>query len=119
MSQPSRLPKKYLATLKDAVEVLKLIAVKSRNNINRIKDNQKEFDTRAAVGLLSDIEAEAYRIALDLSELEVAGSCEQCPSAPVVTEADVRLELLTDQLRQLADFAHTQNDTTFTVAENS
>jgi len=55
--------------------------------------------------ILRDIEAEAYRLALELSTLEVTGSCDGCPSAPPTTEANVMLLVIAGELERQASIA--------------
>lgn len=102
---PARpIPRKYVSTVRQSLEDLDEIVEKAKSiRLQLAKHPPKIIDIRT---VLHEIEIIAYRVALELSKMQIADSCENCPAAPAVTEADVRLTLLTDQLKQLADFAH-------------
>lgn len=53
---------------------------------------------------LREIEALAYRTAFDISELQVAGNCDTCPSAPPTTQSQVVLITLASELDQRAAY---------------
>ena len=54
---------------------------------------------------LREIETEAYRAALDLADIEIAGTCDICPVAPPITQAQAHLLMLADVLEQQATLA--------------
>ena len=104
MTHPSRIPRKYLSVLSDSQSTLKGIAIRAHNMANELQRKGDAW-TGTVITQLRDIEAEAYRVALDLTDIEVASGCHNCPAAPIVTESDLRLGLLSERLQQLVDFA--------------
>ena len=58
--------------------------------------------------ILRDIESISYRIALDLAMLEIAGTCDGCPSSPPTTQAEVVLLVTATELERLANQARMQ-----------
>lgn len=96
-------PRKYVSTVRQSLEDLDEIVDKAKTIRSQLANTPpKIVDVRAA---LHEIEIVAYRIALELSKMKIADSCADCPAAPAVTESDVRLVMVTERLKQLADFA--------------
>ena len=97
------MPRKFLSVLEDARDVLRQIALQSRNALDGVENHN---GTRQYTqNILRDIEASAYRVALDLSAIEVAGGCDSCPAAPPVTEVEAHLLVLAGQLEEHAEHA--------------
>ena len=106
MSQPYPLPKKYLTILAAAKEELQVLARRARTALEEVEAEEEPY--QLARMILRDIEAEAYRLALELSSLEVTGSCDGCPSAPASTEANVTLLVIAGELERQASIARRQ-----------
>ena len=100
MPQPHPLPKKYLNILDGAQDELRCIAQRARTALEEVEADEQPFELARVI--LRDIEAIAYRIALDLSELEIAGNCDGCPSAPPSTQAEAILWVTAAELERLA-----------------
>jgi len=90
------LPRKFLSQIEDSQSILKQIAAKSRIAIERIESDRQSVDQLGT--LLLEIEAKSYQVALDLAEIDVAESCEECPAAPPMTKVKAHLIVLADQL---------------------
>ena len=103
MSQPYPLPKKYLMVLASAKEELQVLARRARTSLEEVEAEDEPYQLARII--LRDIEAEAYRLALELSSLEVTGSCDGCPSAPPSTEANVMLLVIAGELERQASTA--------------
>lgn len=103
MPAAKSLPRKYLTTLDDVQEQLRLMAQKARLALTELETGRAPC--RQAPVLLRDIEAGAYRIALELSEIKVANDCDECPSAPSVTSAQIHLYVLAEELDRQATLA--------------
>lgn len=97
------LPRKYLSYLEEVQEHLRLMAQKARLALTEIERGygvQKQLPV-----LLRDIEAGAYRVALDLSEIQIASDCDECPAAPAATSAQIHLLVLAEELDRQAELA--------------
>ncbi len=103
MPQAQPLPRKYLSRLEQARDELRRMALQARAALEEIEAQRRPF--QQARSSLRDIEALAYRLALNLSELEVAGACDGCPSAPPTTQAQAQLLVLADVLERQAALA--------------
>lgn len=103
MPKASPIPKKFMSQLEDAQGDLRKIACHSRNLLEDIESSK--VPVQIARSILRDIEAMAYRIALDLSEVDVATSCDTCPSAPAKTKYQAHLFALSCTLQQQANLA--------------
>ena len=106
MSQPYPLPKKYLMVLASAKDELQVLARRARTALEEVEAEDEPYQLARII--LRDIEAEAYRLALELSTLEVTGSCDGCPSAPPTTEANVMLLVIAGELERQANIARSQ-----------
>lgn len=106
LSQPYPLPKKYLMVLASAKEELQVLARRARTALEEVESEDEPYQLARII--LRDIEAEAYRLALELSMLEVTGSCDGCPSAPPTTEANVMLLVIAGELERQANIARSQ-----------
>ena len=99
------LPKKYLGTLEQTQEELRLIAQKCKRAIIEIEAKQASHHLHS---LLREVESTSYRLAFELSQLQIAGSCDGCPSAPPTTIAQAHLLVLADELERHAELARVQ-----------
>ena len=88
------LPRKYLTVLEDMQEQLRLLAQKARLALTELESSRPPY--RQLPVLLRDIEAGAYKAALELSEIKVADDCDECPSAPAITSAQIHLYVLAE-----------------------
>lgn len=103
MPKPSPLPRKYGSLIDDAQSSLRLIAQKAKAVLEHL-----ETVPRVSAHMqtsLREIETLAYRTALDLAEVEVAGDCDGCPSAPPITQVQAHLLVLADTLERHAEAA--------------
>lgn len=98
MPQASPLPRKYLACINEAQEFLRIIAAKSQRAQEEVSTSNRSATHLLA--LLREIEAMSYRIALELSNIEVAKDCNQCPSAPAVTSLQAYTLVLASELER-------------------
>lgn len=89
-----------LATTREELQVL---ARRARSALEEVEAEEEPYQLARII--LRDIEAEAYRLALELSMLEVTGSCDGCPSAPATTEANVTLLVIASELERQASIA--------------
>ncbi len=103
MPKPSPLPRKYASLVDEAQGNLRLIAQKARSVIVHVETNPRMAPH--VQSSLREIETLAYRTALDLAEIEVAGGCDSCPSAPPLTTVQAHLLVLADTLEQHATAA--------------
>ena len=97
------LPKKFLASLEEAQFSLRLMAQRARRALEEVEGQGKPLPQTRTV--LREIEAGAYRLALDLSRLEVAGSCDGCPAAPATTALQAQMLVLANELERQAALA--------------
>lgn len=97
------LPKKFMTCLEEAQDQLRFIAQRARLALSEMETHPGPY--RQVHVLLRDIEAGAYRVAFELSELEIADTCDECPAAPPQTAAQVHLVLLADELERHAALA--------------
>lgn len=97
------LPKKFLTYLEEAQDQLRLIAQRARLALAEMETGPGPY--RQVPIILRDIEAGAYRVAFELSELDVAASCDECPAAPPKTSAQIHLVILADELERQATLA--------------
>ena len=109
MANATPVPRKFLNLLDEVQDVLRDIAGKIHKLVAELKETGG-LPTHA-VHQLKDIESEIYRTALNLSEIEVARDCKNCPAAPAVTPADAKLIVLTDALFKLAEYARKEVET--------
>jgi hypothetical protein len=82
---------------------LQVLARRARSALEEVEAEEEPY--QLARMILRDIEAEVYRLALELSMLEVTGSCDGCPSAPATTEANVTLLVIANELERQASIA--------------
>ncbi|MFN8495678.1 MAG: hypothetical protein U0350_49255 [Caldilineaceae bacterium] len=106
MSEPQRLPRKFLAQIRQAQDDLRLLAHQAGLVCEQLRNPRPAID--AARTLLREMEGNAYRIALELAELKVVEDCGGCPCAPPRISAQVHLLLLADELERQADLARQQ-----------
>ena len=103
MPAAKSLPRKYLTTLEDAQEQLRLLAQKARLALSELESSRPPY--RQLPVVLRDIEAGAYKVALELSEIKIATDCDECPSAPAITSAQIHLYVLAEELDRQAEIA--------------
>ena len=97
------LPKKYIGILGEAQTELRCIAQRARTALEEVEADEQPFELTRII--LRDIESVAYRIALDLSGLEISGACDGCPSAPSSTRAQAALIVMASELERQAELA--------------
>lgn len=103
MPKASPIPRKFMSQLEDAQGDLRKIACQSRNLLDDIESTR--IPVPLARSVLREIEATAYRIALDLSEVDIATSCDTCPDAPAKTKYQAHLFALSCTLQRQANLA--------------
>lgn len=101
MPAATPLPRKHKASLLESEESLLYIAQRSRLALAELSTSPKALPKVEST--LREIEAEAYRLALTLSRLSVAGNCDECPSAPAVTSLQAHVLVLANELERQAD----------------
>lgn len=111
------LPRKYLESISEAQEQLRLVAVHSRLALTVISETPREI--QRVKSILRDIEAASYRIALELSDLEFAGHCDDCPSAPPVTSLQAHALVLASELERQAQLVrrHIEGDKPLSILQ--
>lgn len=98
------LPKKFLGSLVDVQDELRLIALKCKQATFEIEARMPS-QHQSLRSLLQEVESTAYRLAFELSQLRVAGACDECPSAPPTTVVQAHLLVLADELERQAELA--------------
>lgn len=100
MTKANPLPRKYAAIVEQTQANLRLMAHKAGALLEQGRgDPQLPLHVQSA---LRDLETLAYRTALELWEIEVAGGCDGCPSAPPMTQVHAHLLVLADALERHA-----------------
>lgn len=97
------LPRKFMGILEEVQEDLRAMAQRARMALSEIEADERPFELSRVI--LRDTEALCYRIALDISQMHVAGNCDSCPSAPPSTESQAVLYVIADELERQAIFA--------------
>lgn len=105
MANPTRMPRKYLNTLEEAGQSLRMIGQQAA----QIRQFLGELDQRNTAAQLSgvlirDIETAALRVALELSQIKVADTCDTCPAAPAVTTQKIALITAIGELERVQQF---------------
>lgn len=100
MPKPSPLPRKYASLVDEALSNLRLMAQKANGILAQLEASPRVSSHVQTA--LRELETLAYRTALDLAEIEVAGGCDGCPSAPPMTQVQAHLLVLADTLEQQA-----------------
>lgn len=103
MPKANPLPRKYIATIDEAQYDLQEIAKLARKMLNLITQSLRQ-DRQIDV-ILRDIEARAYKLAYELSEIEISNDCSSCPVAPPITKPMAHLLVLADELEMQAALA--------------
>ena len=103
MPKASPLPRKYSTCIEDTQSSLRLIAKQVRLVLEGLQSGQRSLERLQ--NTLREVETEAYKAALGLSEIEIAGGCDGCPAAPPTTGAQAHLLVLADVLEQQATLA--------------
>jgi hypothetical protein len=98
------LPKKFLGALLEMQEELRLVAMKCKQATLEIEARLPP-QHQSVRALLQEVESTAYRLAYELSQLRIAGTCDECPSAPPTTMAQAHLLVLADELERQAELA--------------
>ena len=94
------LPRKYMGMLDEIQKELRCMALRARTALSEVEAEEMPYELTRII--LRDIESISYRIALDLSQLELSGSCDGCPSAPPTTRAQALLYVIADELERQA-----------------
>lgn len=97
------MPRKYLTVLDEAQEQLRLLGQRAQLALQEVETGRSPY--RQLPVLLRDIETSAYKVAFELSQIEVAGDCDECPAAPAMTSAQIHLYVLADELDRQAMLA--------------
>ena len=103
MPKASPLPRKYTSYIEDVQASLRLIAKKAKLVLENLESEHRPIPRMQ--NALREIETEAYRAALDLADIEIAGTCDVCPVAPPTTKLQAHLLILADALEQQATLA--------------
>lgn len=98
------LPKKYLSTLNLAQEELNTIAKKSKTALLEVEARCSSLTITRTI--LQEIEALAYKIALELAQMQLARECDSCPSAPPTTKLQAHMFVIAGQLQRHAEEIH-------------
>jgi hypothetical protein len=98
-----KLPRKYLTAIEDAVSDLKLMGQRLGRLVEELERERLPSDRLLAS--LRSLQAQSYAAALHLNEMEVAGGCDICPSAPAQTTAQIQLAIIGQELQRLAQTA--------------
>jgi hypothetical protein len=98
------LPKKFLGALLEMQEELRLVAMKCKQATLEIEARLPP-QHQSLRALLQEVESTSYRLAYELSQLRIAGTCDECPSAPPTTMAQAHLLVLADELERQAELA--------------
>lgn len=97
------LPKKYMSSLVETQESLRLLGQRTHRFLAEVEAH-KQTPQRLQT-FLQEIEATVYRLAYVLSEMKVAENCDECPLAPSTSVAKVHLLLLANDLEEKASLA--------------
>ena len=101
MPEAIPLPRKYLSRLREAQEDLQLMAARSRI---ALQEAERQPRTLSKIEMtLREIESASYRLALALSQIEVAADCDLCPAAPATTSLQAYMLVLASELEQKAE----------------
>ena len=103
MSEAQRLPRKFMAQIREAQDDLRLLAQQAQAICEQLRAPRCSVDT--VRNLLREMESKAYRIALALAELKMVDDCRGCPCAPPSISAQVHLLVLADELERQAELA--------------
>lgn len=103
MSKPQRMPMKYKRLIEEAVIDLRLLAEKIVTAQTALRT--KDYALHDLQNTMRDIEVSCLRIALDLSEIDVASDCDACPSAPSMIKYQAALLAIARSLDGLAGYS--------------
>lgn len=103
MPDPQRLPRKHLSQIQQARDELRLLGKQSRSVLEQLE--KPNVSVEALLSTLREIESNAYRIALGLTELRFTDDCTGCPCAPSSVPAQIHLMVLADELERQANLA--------------
>lgn len=103
MPEAQKLPRKFMAQIRDAQDDLRCLAQQAQNLCEHLRTQRCSGETARTV--LREMESKAYRIALALAELKMADDCTGCPCAPPKIMAQVHLLVLANELERQAELA--------------
>ena len=101
MPEAMPLPRKYMSRLQEAQEDLQLMAIRSRVALQEVERHPRPLSTVEMT--LREIESASYRLALILSQIEVAADCDLCPAAPPTTSLQAYMLVLASELEAKAE----------------
>lgn len=103
MAPAQKLPRKHLGTIADAISDLKCTAHRLGLVMEELERGRQP--SPAVLTALQAVRAQSYQVALRLSEVEVAGSCDECPTAPASVRSQMVCQMLQRELIRLAEVA--------------
>ena len=106
MPSAKPVPRKWFSRIDEATSGLRLIAIWSRRAQNELASAPPAL--ASALSLLREIETSAYKLALELSEIEIATHCDECPAAPAITSLQAHMLILAEELERQASIARQQ-----------
>lgn len=106
MTPPNPMPRKYRMLLDNTVNELQLIARKARSTLQDLET--RKTPSLEARHILREMEAMAYKLALELSEIQTTEGCDGCPAAPPSVQARAHLIAMADELERQAALARAQ-----------
>ncbi|MBP8109514.1 MAG: hypothetical protein KAZ26_21425 [Caldilineaceae bacterium] len=115
MASPNPIPRKYMNYLESVQDDLQRMAQKAKRALTDLRFDP--IGRTASVHLLLEIEATAYRLALELSDIRIADDCDGCPAAPPTTIAQSYLLVMADELERQAVLARHQAQSQGTLFE--
>ena len=115
MASPNPIPRKYMTYLESVQNDLEVMAKKARQTLTDLRFEHGNRTT--SIHQLLEIEATAYRLALELSDIRIADDCDGCPAAPPTTIAQSYLLVMADELERQAALARRQAQSQATIFE--
>ena len=106
MTPPNPMPRKYQMVLDSIVAELQIIGRKARATLQEVETHNAP--PQQARHALREIEAMAYRMALELSDIQTTEGCDGCPAAPPSIQAKAHLFAIADELEHQAALARAQ-----------
>lgn len=99
MSKANPFPRKYISTIQTTQDELRFIAKQARLALEELESGKCPL--YRTENRLRDIETKSYKVAYELSEIDIADDCTSCPLAPPVTKYQVSLAFIAKQLLQI------------------